>query len=557
MNSEKRICQNCKKDFIIEPDDFTFYEKIKVPAPTWCPECRQRRRYAWRNELILYRRNCDLCGKSTVTIYSPNKPYKVYCPACWWSDKWSALDFGVDFDFNHPFFEQFQQLQLKVPRIALLTKNSVNSEYTNHSNNNKNCYLSIAVFDSEDVLYSGEIIHPSKSVCDCYHIEYGGQLIYECIHSDRCYQCQYGIFLRDCISCLYCYDCRGCQNCFLSSNLRNKQYYFLNRQYTKEEYKEKTKEFNLGSFAVRAKLYKDYIDLIKKNTIHRYAVIEKSNDISGNIIANSKRTHNAFEVSDMEDSKYSIVSTDAKDSMDCYHYGYHCELNYECHALIHGYNILFTHLSYNNSHLQYCDNCHNSENLFGCVGMKQGKYAIFNKQYPGKEYHALRNKIIAHMKNTKEYGEFFPPQLSPFGYNETQGQVHEPLTKEKALNMGYKWEDQVSGTFGKETLKPEDIQDDIKDIKDFILKEALRCVKCGKNYNIVKAELDFYGHENIPIPRKCPNCRYLDRVALRLPRKLWHRKCMKPGCTNEFETSYAPDRPEIIYCEKCYQSEVI
>ncbi len=27
-------------------------------------------------------------------------------------------------------------------------------------------------------------------------------------------------------------------------------------------------------------------------------------------------------------------------------------------------------------------------------------------------------------------------------------------------------------------------------------------------------------------------------------------------CPNEFETSYAPDRPEIIYCEKCYQQEV-
>jgi hypothetical protein len=27
-------------------------------------------------------------------------------------------------------------------------------------------------------------------------------------------------------------------------------------------------------------------------------------------------------------------------------------------------------------------------------------------------------------------------------------------------------------------------------------------------------------------------------------------------CEVEFETSYAPDRPEIVYCEKCYQQEV-
>jgi len=31
---------------------------------------------------------------------------------------------------------------------------------------------------------------------------------------------------------------------------------------------------------------------------------------------------------------------------------------------------------------------------------------------------------------------------------------------------------------------------------------------------------------------------------------------MKDGCTNEFETPYAPDRPEIVYCEECYNKEI-
>jgi len=34
-NSQTKICQNCKKEFIIEPEDFEFYEKIKVPTPTF------------------------------------------------------------------------------------------------------------------------------------------------------------------------------------------------------------------------------------------------------------------------------------------------------------------------------------------------------------------------------------------------------------------------------------------------------------------------------------------------------------------------------------------
>ena len=42
MKVETKICQNCKKDFIIEPEDFNFYEKIKVPLPTFCADCAIR-----------------------------------------------------------------------------------------------------------------------------------------------------------------------------------------------------------------------------------------------------------------------------------------------------------------------------------------------------------------------------------------------------------------------------------------------------------------------------------------------------------------------------------
>jgi hypothetical protein len=28
--SETKICQNCKKEFVIEQEDFNFYEKIKL-----------------------------------------------------------------------------------------------------------------------------------------------------------------------------------------------------------------------------------------------------------------------------------------------------------------------------------------------------------------------------------------------------------------------------------------------------------------------------------------------------------------------------------------------
>ena len=84
------------------------------------------------------------------------------------------------------------------------------------------------------------------------------------------------------------------------------------------------------------------------------------------------------------------------------------------------------------------------------------------------------------------------------------------------------------------------------------------CASCSgiNSGDLFKDEFKFYKRMNLPLPRLCPNCRHYERLKQRNPLRLWHRKCMKEGCQNEFETSYAPDRPEIIYCERCYQQEV-
>ena len=68
---------------------------------------------------------------------------------------------------------------------------------------------------------------------------------------------------------------------------------------------------------------------------------------------------------------------------------------------------------------------------------------------------------------------------------------------------------------------------------------------------------DYYRQLGIPTPRLCPNCRHYERLKKTNPPKLWHRKCMKDGCTTEFETSYTPDRPEIVYCEEHYNAEIL
>ncbi|MBI2627645.1 hypothetical protein HYW72_01810 [Candidatus Nomurabacteria bacterium] len=146
------------------------------------------------------------------------------------------------------------------------------------------------------------------------------------------------------------------------------------------------------------------------------------------------------------------------------------------------------------------------------------------------------------------------------------------LSKEGALKRGFNWQNNVQQTTGKETLKAENIPDSINEIGDSILNEVFACVDCKRNYKIIPNELIFYRKMKIPIPRRCFYCRHANRLKKRNPFKLWHRTCMcgstgspqattdhshgENRCEVEFETSYAPDRPEIVYCEKCYQQEI-
>src|SRR3989344_8919102 len=137
----QKNCKNCKKEFEVAEEDLNFYEKMKSPAPNYCPLCRASRRLAFRNERTLYKRTCSSSGKPIISIYPENTPFPVYDQHIWWGDKWDGLDYGQDYDPSRLFFEQWLELRNKVPRISMLNINSVGSDYCNNAKDMKNCYL--------------------------------------------------------------------------------------------------------------------------------------------------------------------------------------------------------------------------------------------------------------------------------------------------------------------------------------------------------------------------------------------------------------------------------
>ena len=562
---ENRICQNCKKDFTIEPDDFGFYEKIGVLAPKICPECRAQLRLSFRNERFLYKRTCDNCKKNTISMFSANKSYLVWCHECWRSNDLKSLDYGIEYDSQKSFFEQYNELWQKVPKPALVHTRSVNSEYMNHTADNKNCYMIFESSNNENCT-NCNWIQLSKDLTDCSFTN-KVELSYEV---DDCYDCHSLLWSKGCHSCLnsaFLLDCRGCTNCLGCINLRGQSYNIFNKQYTKEEYKEKLKSLELDTYSGVENFKKEF-KYFTKDKPRKFAEITNAVNSTGNYMVNVKNNHHCFHSYEAEDNAYSIhVWREAKNCVDCNTAGRTAELIYNSMNIgMQCSNIICSYYCWESNFMEYCLNCPNSNNCFGCAGLIKGSYCILNKQYSKEKYKKLRAKIISKMKKEGTYGNFFSQNLSHLGYNESSAMDEFPLTKEQAITQGFKWEDTPRGTYGKETIVWQTFPDSILELSSGfdVNKEIFVCNECSKNYRIIKDELSFYRRMNIPIPRNCPECRHLKRFKNRGPNKLWHRECMcskenhahKGHCLNEFETSYAPDRPEIIYCEKCYQAEV-
>lgn len=558
-----KLCKNCGVNFEIEDEDLKFYEKVspvfdgrkfKIPEPVECPDCRQQRRLAFRNELNLYHNKCALCGKKFISIYSPDKPYKVYCPECFFSDKWDAMDYGREFDFERPFFEQFKELYDEVPKLGLLVLgDSTNSDYTHDSYRLKNSYL---VFDGEQAqdCYYGETFLLLRDSCDFLSVQ-NSDLLYECVNCTQCYNVKYSRFCHNCSDSSFLTDCVGCKNCFMCANLHRKEYHIFNEPHSPEEYKEKIKSLELNNYSNLEKAKKMFEDFSKTQVKKAYRGHMNEN-VSGDNIMNCKNVHESFDCANLRDCKYCTnMLMEAYDCWDVDIWGDRLNTAYNCAGIGAGAQQLIGcyYCGFDSNNLYYSImSWKGSHDIFGCVNLVHKKNCILNKQYNEDEYQKLAANIAEHMIKTGEWGQFFPVKHSSFGYNETVAQQFYPLTKEESDKKGYNWKEKDPQEYKKQTYE---IPNDINEVPDSVVDEVLACDDCGRNYKIIPQELKFYKKHEVPVPRKCFFCRHKDRYNTRNPRKLWNRKC--DNCGISIQTAYSPERPEKVYCGQCYLKEIV
>ncbi len=550
---------------MIEAQDFDFYAKLGVPEPLTCADCRFQRRMMFRNERTLYKRNCGLCDKSIVTVFSPEAPQPVYCPVCWYSDKWDPCDFGQKYDPSLNFFEQMKELQKKVPCMGRIVDGLtlVRSDYINHAGSCKDCYLIFNADFSENVLYSTTVTHVKDSMEVIMSTD--SELLYEVIDCSG----SKVFFSENCNACVetsFSKDCSGCINCFGCVGMRNKSYHIFNEPYSKEEYDATIASFRLDTYAGIQMMKKKVREFWLTFPRRAYYGTQNANS-SGDYIYECKNAKNCYQAIGAEDSAYCQFLT-LKSTRDCYdmtEWGMNSEKVID--SITVGENCI---------NVRYCAgawaNCENTEyciyvvgakDCFGSINMRKKQYCILNKQYTKEEYETLRAQIIEDMNarpyvdqkgRVFPYGEFLPYDLSFYDYNEAQAAQYFPMNEEEARDVGFRWKAQQTPQHAV-TLLPDQIPESIRDVGDSILQEVLGCTLCEKPYRIVNAELSLLRRFDFPIPRKCPDCRFKKRFSRVNSPKLYDRECAK--CGKGIKTSYSPDRPEIVYCESCYQQEVL
>lgn len=525
-------------------------EAFGIPPPKSCPRCRNRRRYAFRNDQNLQRCSCSLCGATIIGFFSPSDGVKALCEECFWSDNWDPYSYGREFDFTRPFFPQFLELKRATPRVGSFKTRCENSIYTVHSSGLNSCYLVSSGRECEEVLYSDFVFHSKRSLdlLGARHLE----LCCECLHCRDCYACTDLEWCFGLSDSTLCFDCRGGDNLFGCVGLRRGSNFLFNKPSSKEAVTAARRRFN-SDREFRKHALTRFSELC---AAHRYPPFYGINveEADGNYLNYSRRVSASLNVNDSEDICYSYDITESKDLIDCCRAG-SGEALYFCSATIDLRYSAFCNLCYQCHQMLYCDNCQaGSHDCFGSISLKRGEYTLLNVQYTQKQYNDLAKRLVRHMRDTGEWGEFFPASHAPYPYNISKAQEWYPLTQIDAEALGYRWkDDNDQPESARETTAGEEaLPLDIAKVDDSVLKRTFCCRATGKPYRIAQLELEIRRALGVPIPELAPQARHRARVARQMGEPPTDRSCADCGAQVRSSIKLPPGARAV--CGACYET---
>lgn len=547
---EWKTCSVSGTKFPITQKDLEFYDKMspifsgkkyKIPTPKLCPEERQRKLMMFRNERNLYRRK-DINKRDVISMFSEDKEIEVIDLEARYKGDIDYMEYGLTLStWETSVFDHMQWLLLHTPRVKLNNMQSQNCPYGNAIGYCKDCYLSFAGTRNEQCHYSSYVTDSDKCM-DCLYVSasqncYNSITIQDSSHLFDCKECS------ACTSCYDCFGCVGCSFCIWCTNLKNKSYHINNKPVSKEEFEWVKKE------------YKYWVSQIWDRVIYSSRIIG-SEDCYGSEIRDASNVVCSHNIINWKDSKYCVFGRGIEDVYDSYATYQTTQRCYMVIPSLNTFNCIAVVLSTESNNLYYSDHCYACSDCFGCVGLRNKQYCIFNKQYSKQEYDIAVSKIIEQMQEEWTWWEFFDTSLSLYGYNETVAQQYYPLTKQQAEERGYKRrDDEEKQQFNVESAirvgqytwdQRSELRND-----DSILNKIIICESTWKPFRVIKQEVEFYRKYNIPLPTHHPDVRHAHRLQSTSWSSLHMRTC--DAWWEVICSPYPSDYSWSVYCEKHYQ----
>jgi len=548
LKTVSKICENCKKEFEIDSGDLDLYEKVGLRVPGRCTTCRFKQYFAFSTFGKFRKGTSDLTGESFITVLPANPRFPIYKSKEWWSDQWDPMKFGQPYDRTRPFFHQLKELQEKIPRPHQVGENNKNCDWCEDAWESKNCYLSRAFYLCENLNYGYRVIKTKDSFDMVYCFDM--QKSYSCLFCHNSFNLNFSENSRDCVDSYFLFDCRNCQNCFMCWDLRNKRYCIRNKQYTKEEYEKELAKVNLGSYKNIQDLKNEFENILKNEAVHRENFNLKTANSIGNYMTNCDKCVNVFSWENSQNCRNCLRGLNAKDCID-EAFTWNTENSGDNGAVNGGYQLKHSAASVGR-YSEYLDLCVEVEYCFGCVGLRNKKYCILNKQYTKEEYEKLREQIIEDMG--KSYGDFLPYSMGICAYNHSNGMLYFPnTTKEEIVRQDGYWsgEDLSSG----DGISSLELPDEVRETDASICIQALICPKTHFRFNISQTEFEFHKNKNFALPREHFDRRMLEPASKMVVMERYPYKCFY--CQKDIMAYYPPEWGyKKIACEECYKQNI-
>ena len=555
---EIRNCEITGQSFSISREEGEAYAFFDLPLPTLSPQERCRRYLTFRNDQQFFWRRCSATGTKIHSIYPDEAPFPVVSLEYWKSPECDNLKHAVNYESSRLFIEQLQELWNKVPRPAQTLEQSLDSRVCR---NVKDVASSFLLFNAAKVVSSfySSFLFDSHSCCDCYFV-FSSAECYECVHCFDCRRLRWAEFCSGCADSFFLSHCRNCRHCLFCTNLQGKEYHIFNRPVPKAEYEQTVRDW---AFTARPKVEsaKEQFDEFLAAHPLPHIITDNPHANTGNYLQRCKNAYDSFECVDAENVVHCHALIGAKDCLDGYGFGggmakcvQFVEVGDTAESLVNCIDCRD-----NVSQLTYCSNCERCSNLFGCVGLTDKEYCVFNKQYTREEYSQLREEIVIRLKARGTWGKFFPPAFSGFAYNQSSAGLFMPMSKIPAKLVGFRWSDHdeyirpsqlLAGreqspeeTFAECPVRLEDVN------TSNIRSDIFICEMSGRPFRLTKEELALYELLSVAPPARAFEQRLQERITRLAPHALGQRKSSGSGA--KLKTSFPAHwrRPIVRYEE--------